>query len=98
MYINRIILKSFKNKPDLDIDDRKIYFDVYCFCAKCNENSDDIEEEVTKKTIMWYENYIQTNMDDEINWTYEIASLAIKDQVHETWFNKAYQGGKQKRI
>ena len=77
------LLRSFLLRPELTSDNRKLYVETFVKCmrepGKSNLSS---EEEVTRKTLLWFEDYKKTVEDDDLEEAFKIANLAIVDQVY----------------
>lgn len=86
----QILLKSFADKPKLDVFSRKVYVDAYMFCQSLENCFSSYEEEVTKKTILWYENYKDINPEEDMQMIYLIASDAIENQVYTSAIESVY--------
>lgn len=83
------LLQSFLLRPKLNILMRKLYIDVYV--QSMQQSSETLfynpEEEITNKILLWFESFKETEHGFEKAEAFEIARLAVTDQVYNNVFN-----------
>ena len=84
------LLQSFLLRPDYNIEERKLYIDAYLKAMQTTDTKEysDVEEEITNKAILWYQEYKQEEHDLDPEDAFEIAILAINDQVYSNMFEE----------
>ena len=99
MYRN-CLLESFLLRPDLNVSDRKLYVDIYMKSTKVPNKGHDYnhEEEIARKAVLWFREYKKQKHDIDPEYAFEIAILAINDQVYSRMFKEKPEKEKSKII